>query len=192
VRGTKSTGMYKHCRYVAELMHYKVEFHCLLLETEENIARLPPGAYVSELHITKHGATAPFHSTSHYSAPKAHPAYAMSLTCSSVAAAGSPQNSSSSAGNNSAESSLENEDGRVSPVLSPPGVSALLANNGFYRGLPASSAAGLIPEPPGIPYPGATTADTEHSAGATTQSSSPLTPAVRAPSPPPFSPEEFD
>jgi hypothetical protein len=192
-----------------------VEFHCLLLETEENIARLPPGAYVSELHITKHGTTAPFHGTSHYSAPKALPAWAMSLTCSSVAAAGYPQNSSSSVGNNSAESSLGNDDVGV-PMLSslsagggtllhdaaaelaqtpyltyPPGEGALVANSGFYPSLPASSA-GLITGHPGLPYPAATTADTEQSAGATTQSSSPLTLAFRAPSPPPFSPEEFD
>jgi hypothetical protein len=59
VRGTKATGLYKHCRYVVDMIHYKVEFHCLLLEEKGNVAQLLPGAYVSELHIVERPAAAP-------------------------------------------------------------------------------------------------------------------------------------
>jgi hypothetical protein len=186
--------MYKHCRYIAELMQYKVEFHCLLLETEENIARLPPGAYVSELHITKYGATAPFHGTSHYSYPRPN-VYA-------------PQDSSSSGhttGNNSAESSLGNDDVRV-PMLSslsagvdtllhdaaaklaqtphltyPPGVGALVGNNGFCPGRFPASAAGLIPPHPGLPYPVATKAYAGIGAGVSQFATQPKQRKVAAP-----------
>jgi hypothetical protein len=43
------------------MTHYKVEFHCLLLEKEDNIAQVPPGAYVSELHISERSWTPPTH-----------------------------------------------------------------------------------------------------------------------------------
>jgi hypothetical protein len=53
VRGTKAEGQYKHCRYFVGMTHYEIEFHCLLLEEDDNIAQLPPGAYISALHITE-------------------------------------------------------------------------------------------------------------------------------------------
>jgi hypothetical protein len=53
VRGTKAEGQYKHCRYFVGMTHYEIEFHCLLLEEDDNIAQLPLGAYVSALHITE-------------------------------------------------------------------------------------------------------------------------------------------
>jgi hypothetical protein len=186
--------MYKHCRYIAELMHYKVEFHCLLLETEENIARLPPGAYVSELHITKHGATAPFHGTSHYSYSRPN-VYV-------------PQYSSSSGhttGNNSAESSLGNDDVRI-PMLSslsagvdallhdaaaklaptshltfPPGVGALVANSSFCPGRLAPSTGGLIPPHPGIPYPASARTNAGIGAGVSQFATQPKQRKVTAP-----------
>lgn len=50
VRGSAATGLYKHCRYEAQLQHFRLEFHCLLLEPG-NIAHLPPGAYVAECQV---------------------------------------------------------------------------------------------------------------------------------------------
>jgi hypothetical protein len=68
VRGTKATGLYKHCRYFVNMTHYDVEFRCLLLENLDNVAQLLPGAYVSELHITERRAAVPVQQNAHPSA----------------------------------------------------------------------------------------------------------------------------
>jgi hypothetical protein len=68
VRGTKATGLYKHCRYFVNMTHYDVEFRCLLLENLDNVAQLLPGAYVSELHITERRGAVPVQQNAHPSA----------------------------------------------------------------------------------------------------------------------------
>jgi hypothetical protein len=61
VRGTAATGYFKHCRYSVRFTHHQLEFHCLLIEKEDNFAELLPGAYAFELSATEHPAAAPTH-----------------------------------------------------------------------------------------------------------------------------------
>jgi hypothetical protein len=61
VRGTAATGYFKHCRYSVWFTHHQIEFHCLLIEKEDNFAELLPGAYAFELSASEHLAAAPTH-----------------------------------------------------------------------------------------------------------------------------------
>jgi hypothetical protein len=64
----------------------------------------------------------------------------------------------------------------------PPGEGALVGNNGFYPGRFAPSAAGLIPPPPGIPYPASAKANAGMGAGVS-QFAKVTAPRVRKPHP---------
>jgi hypothetical protein len=61
VRGTAATEFFKHCRYSVRFTHHQIEFHCLLIEKEDNFAELLPGAYAFELSATEQPAAAPPH-----------------------------------------------------------------------------------------------------------------------------------
>lgn len=54
IRGTKSTGLFKHCRYRVELKNFAMEFHCMLVTPEHGMQRIAAGAYVSECRVVTH------------------------------------------------------------------------------------------------------------------------------------------